>query len=201
MYNMEKRAENHLILGDEVYRWVGTLNGFQKPFNLEKFFNADDAMLRLIIGGPDLTWPVSPLTEFVVQAGIRTRIWPELPSYNSTRDLITLPPFMTFDNEESALHILGHELIHWTGHPRRLNRLPLFDDFNYDIKQRTVEEVTAELGSFLLCQELGFCKTEHIKLTAGYVSDWLKKTFYNDYEGAFRLGLRQASQAVRFLIP
>ena len=62
--------------------------------------------------------------------------------------------------------VLAHELIHWTGHPNRLNRITLIRyDVNYN---RVREEIIAEYGALFLlrhCNALTKANEEHIRKT------------------------------------
>ena len=46
-----------------------------------------------------------------------------------------------------------HEIIHWTGHPKRLNRLGFSEKGKKDELSYSYEELVAELGALLLCME------------------------------------------------
>lgn len=63
---------------------------------------------------------------------------------------------------------LLHELVHWTGHKSRLDRLDTKNREGY-----AFEELCAEMGSALLCVELGVSaepRADH----ASYIASWLK---------------------------
>jgi len=63
---------------------------------------------------------------------------------------------------------LLHELVHWTGHKSRLNRLETKNREGY-----AFEELIAEMGSALLCVELGVSaepRADH----ATYIAGWLQ---------------------------
>ena len=93
------------------------------------------------------------------------------PLYNSKADLITIPPINHFNSSDSYYSTLFHELIHWTGHPTRLNR---FSPGSIDFKSESYskEELVAELGSSYLCQITGIEK-ETLNNQASYIKGWL----------------------------
>lgn len=78
------------------------------------------------------------------------------PSYWSgmyclLEDIIVLTPLQEepfFSNVERQIHVLLHELIHWSGHKTRTGRLTKY----YTINR---EELTAEMGARLLNKRLG----------------------------------------------
>ena len=80
----------------------------------------------------------------------------ELPGdrafYRATEDLVVLPVRSAFLDQHGYDSTKAHELAHATGHEGRLGRdlANRFGSAGY-----AAEEVTAEIGAFLLCQELG----------------------------------------------
>ena len=84
-----------------------------------------------------------------------------------------------------------HELVHWSGHKSRLDRLELKNKHGY-----AFEELVAEVGSAILCADLGV-STETRPDHAQYIANWLQalkddKTFIYKAAG-------QAQKAVDFL--
>lgn len=78
-----------------------------------------------------------------------------------------MPYFNTFKGANHYYATAFHELTHWTGHPRRLNREygKKFGDKTY-----AFEELIAELGAAFLCAEKGV--TGDLR-HAGYIKSWL----------------------------
>lgn len=96
--------------------------------------------------------------------------------YTPAIDKIYMPHREYFLNTETCTATEGyystllHELTHWTGHERRLDRLKnkRFADGNY-----ATEELVAELGAAFLCAEMDIAivdKGDH----ANYIANWLK---------------------------
>ncbi|MCK6382140.1 MAG: hypothetical protein L6Q54_12935 [Leptospiraceae bacterium] len=72
-----------------------------------------------------------------------------------------------FTGEEDYFSSLFHELIHWTGHPSRLNR----ESDRLVKEQYAYEELIAEIGSSYL---LGMCGiTNVLDNSSSYLSVWL----------------------------
>jgi antirestriction protein ArdC len=89
--------------------------------------------------------------------------------YASGPDYVQMPPFETFRDAESYAVTLGHELVHWTEHDKRLAR-----DFGmrHGDEGYAREELVAELGSAFLCADLGITpevRPDH----AAYIASWL----------------------------
>ena len=91
--------------------------------------------------------------------------------YGMDEDFIMMPPFAAFVSAEAHATTLGHECIHWTRHPNRLDR---------DLGRKACgdegyarEELVAELGSTFLAADLGLAidpRDDH----AAYIASWLK---------------------------
>ena len=93
------------------------------------------------------------------------------PSYNAVMDMIRMPPRDSFVSAEEFYSSLFHELIHWTGHPSRLNREGVQNP-EFGTEEYSREEMTAEMGSAFLCGMSGILpKTE--ENSARYIAGWL----------------------------
>lgn len=91
--------------------------------------------------------------------------------YSVSKDHIVVPTKEQFVDSESFYGTLLHEMTHSTGASSRLGRLKActFGDDNY-----AREELVAELGSALICQQNGVQK--HVKGdSAAYLKSWLKE--------------------------
>jgi antirestriction protein ArdC len=61
-----------------------------------------------------------------------------------------MPEFVNFKSPEAYYATLAHELVHWTGHKSRLDRLSKDRGIEY-----AIEELVAEFGSAMICSHLG----------------------------------------------
>jgi antirestriction protein ArdC len=89
-------------------------------------------------------------------------------------DGINIPPYQSFSSPEEYYSTLFHELIHSTGHPKRLNRKELIESDGFGKKEYSKEELTAEMGAAFLC---GMCGIEQktIDNSTAYIANWLSK--------------------------
>lgn len=110
------------------------------------------------------------------------------PKYMLLRDCITVPSRESFESIDNFYSVLFHELIHWTGSPRRLKR---FDSSSTGLKEYAKEELIAELGSSFLCAQLGVDNDDVFEDQASYLASWIKAL-----KGDSRL-LMSASTAAR----
>lgn len=112
------------------------------------------------------------------QMGVRITEAPsDLAYYRRGPDLITLPLRASFANQYGHDSTLAHELAHATGHALRLNRDlgGPFGSIRY-----AAEEVTAEIGAYLTCKELGIAyaggnpdmtEEQHLAYTANWANN------------------------------
>jgi antirestriction protein ArdC len=112
-------------------------------------------------------------------------------SYRKADDLITLPDRWRFKVAEDFYATGLHELGHWTGHEKRLNREwgNRFGDNAY-----AFEELVAEMASAFLCAHLGLTgELQH----ENYIGSWLK-ILKDDYRALVKAA-SQAQKAFEFI--
>lgn len=116
--------------------------------------------------------------------------------YQPSTDRIVMPTTSQFNSEADYWSTLLHELVHATGHSRRLSREGItsssrkFGDPVY-----AFEELIAETGSAFLCAELGiYGDVQH----ESYLASWLK--VLRDDKKAFFRACRFAREASEFLL-
>jgi len=112
------------------------------------------------------------------------------PVYSPGLDRVTLPHLSQFESADDYYSVLFHELVHSSGHPRRLNR---FAETEGDQAEKySFEELVAEFGAAFLC---GFAGIENGKThaqQASYIEAWAR-VFRQDS----RILVRAASAAQR----
>ena len=113
--------------------------------------------------------------------------------YVPSRDEIHLPERQRFQSEANFYATACHELIHWSGHPKRLAR-----DFSgrYGEQSYAFEELVAELGSAYLGAALGLNGV--LEGHARYIDRWLK-VLKQDKRAIFKAA-SLASQAQDYLL-
>lgn len=95
---------------------------------------------------------------------------------------------------ESYYAVLFHELTHWTGHPKRLDRA---FEYRLHAQNYAMEELVAELGAAFLCADVGVTNSprpDH----AAYVASWLR-LMMNDTRAIFTAA-RKASEATDYVM-
>ncbi len=109
--------------------------------------------------------------EFFASIGARVLNGGNSAYYRMASDHIQMPSFDAFFNAQSYYATLGHESIHWTRHPSRLDRS--FEQQRYGDVGYAKEELVAELGAAFLCADLGL-KLEDRPDHAAYIGSWLQ---------------------------
>ena len=109
----------------------------------------------------------STLEEILIKSNAKINHGGDKAFYMPSNDFINLPTKESFISESEYYSTALHELSHWTGHKSRLNR-----DMtgNKNSLSYALEELNAEIGSFMFCAEYGieFNPTAHIS----YIKSW-----------------------------
>lgn len=94
--------------------------------------------------------------------------------YIPSLDEVYMPNARTFFKDEEYYSTVFHELVHSTGHRKRLSRHEKFPNMNFGSKDYSQEELVAEMGAAYLC---GICGIENATIdnSAAYIQGWLKK--------------------------
>ena len=115
--------------------------------------------------------------------------------YVPSLDRIHMPPLARFESAEKFYATLGHEHVHYTKAPERLDRS--FGASTFGSETYAKEELVAELGAALLGQQLGFT-ADHLEDHAAYLESWLK-VLRGDRRFLFRAGAH-AQRAVDWMV-
>lgn len=101
--------------------------------------------------------------------------------YRRSTDEIHLPPFASFRTAAGYYGTAFHELAHWTGDAKRLDRTKgkIFGDPTY-----AFEELIAELSAAYLCADLAI-SAEPREDHAAYIASWIK-AMKDDNRAVFR---------------
>ncbi|HRZ58691.1 MAG TPA: zincin-like metallopeptidase domain-containing protein [Candidatus Paceibacterota bacterium] len=112
------------------------------------------------------------------------------PAYIPHMDRVELPHLSQFEGAEEYYAALFHELVHATGHPKRLNRFADLKGVSFN--PYSFEELVAEFGAAFLCTFAGVDNPGTDALQASYIDGWAKALEHDN-----RLIVRAASAAQR----
>jgi antirestriction protein ArdC len=94
--------------------------------------------------------------------------------YSPHEDCVGLPPRERFERTEDYYSTVFHELVHSTGHEKRLKRSTLAEKSGFGSNPYCKEELIAEMGAAFLCglAEIG---ERTIDNSAAYLNGWLEQ--------------------------
>ena len=114
--------------------------------------------------------------------------------YMPGEDRIQLPPFETFRDAHGYYCTRGHETVHWTRAPSRLDRS--FGRERWGDEGYAREELVAELGAAFIAADLGLAlepRADH----ADYIGHWI--TILQNDKRAIVSAAAHAERAVKYL--
>lgn len=173
-----------------------------------RVFNVEDTTVPVQAQPAPLPSPLPMVARLPAAAAVIAGM-PDAPSiehaagrgcfYRPLADVISMEPLPSFEGPEFYYGVLFHELIHATGHPRRLNRQEKNGALRpFGTKAYGVEELTAELGAAYLCQQVGIANERLTENQAGYLQNWLE-ALRND-KRLFFDAARAAQRAVGYIL-
>ena len=92
--------------------------------------------------------------------------------YRPSTDCITLPMMAQFKQTAEYYSTAFHEMVHSTGHMKRLNRLDATAFFGSDAYSK--EELVAEIGAAALVNRAGLETSNSFTNSAAYCQNWLQ---------------------------
>ena len=93
--------------------------------------------------------------------------------YAPSSDTVVIPPRKYFKTPEGRYETLFHELVHSTGHPKRLNRFEVdAQNAAFGSVEYSKEELVAEIGTAFLCSLAGIEKT--FQNSVAYIQAWIQ---------------------------
>jgi antirestriction protein ArdC len=95
-------------------------------------------------------------------------------AYIPSRDTVTMPSRAAFDSQAEYYSTLFHELVHSTGHGKRLGRDGIEKIQPFGSEDYSKEELVAEMGSAMLCGVAGI-EQATIGNSAAYLHGWINR--------------------------
>ncbi|MEO6730314.1 MAG: zincin-like metallopeptidase domain-containing protein [Ferruginibacter sp.] len=117
--------------------------------------------------------------------------------YVPALDYINMPHLSSFDSSPDYYGTLFHELIHSTGHQKRIGRKEVYENPHYGTEMYSLEELVAEMGSCYLKSHTGIPIAE-LENNAAYIRDWLE-VFKGD-KRIVVMAASRAQQAVEYIL-
>lgn len=95
------------------------------------------------------------------------------PCYIPSIDKIKVPEISNFISSEHFYATLFHEMVHSTGHEKRLKRKGIVEMDGFGGKNYSFEELVAEIGSAMLCNNIGIDNEPLKNNSVAYIESWL----------------------------
>jgi len=111
--------------------------------------------------------------------------------YVPDRDYVNMPSLNRFESSEAYYCALFHELVHSTGHQKRIGRKEVYENPDFGTEEYSLEELVAEMGSCYLQSHAGV-PIEQLDNSAAYIQNWLQV-----FEGDSQFVIKAASYAQR----
>jgi antirestriction protein ArdC len=157
------------------------------------------------VEGIDFQLPEVPIVDTEIACKTLLSSLPEQPRlmhrdkqrafYSPALDKINMPYPRQFSSPEAYYSTFFHELIHWTGHTSRLDRLV---PTRFGEEQYSREELIAEIGATFLCAQTGIDKAPVVEQSAAYLKGWID-VLRGDHSLIFQAA-GAAQKAVQFLL-
>ena len=139
-------------------------------FNLDQC--GGDALDRFRVALPTGGFvDVDPAEDAIAATGAEIRHGGNRAYFDVLGDFVQLPIKDSFNSPAAYYSTALHEIIHWSGHESRQNRidkLARFGDANY-----AVEELIAELGAAFLTAAVGIPNERTLDNSTAYLATWL----------------------------
>src|SRR5512137_799974 len=150
----------------EVHEKVVPLLRTYTVFNVAQL---NDLPAHLLPAPAPVEWePEAAAEDVLIRSQVEIRYGGDRAYYRPDGDFIQLPERGAFRDSASFYATALHEVLHATGHPRRLNR-----DFSgrWGDQAYAFEELVAEIGSAFLCAA---CRIDGELQHPAYVASWLR---------------------------
>ena len=94
--------------------------------------------------------------------------------YSPMKDEVVVPMITQYEIPEEYYSTAFHELTHSTMHEKRCNRKAENKKASFGNADYSREELVAELGAAMLCNNIGIENEKAFKNSAAYIQNWLK---------------------------
>jgi len=118
--------------------------------------------------------------------------------YNPSTDVVNMPPIEQHDSAEFYYSTFFHELVHSTGHAKRLAREEVVTTNEFGSVPYSTEELVAELGASFLRNIAAIDSEVIFQNSSSYINSWLSK-LKNDNQLIFKASA-EAQKAVDYIL-
>ena len=166
------------------------ISRFYSVFNIEQTDLEPIRFLELV-SHDDMTLP--EVESFFSKIPVEVEYGGDMAAYSPQLDRIIMPQKEQFMQLRDFYAVLGHEMVHATGHESRLNRIT---STKFGSSEYAFEELIAELGSMILCMHTGL--EPRLQHGSSYIHGWLN-ILKQDKQAIFKASFA-AGKAVNWLL-
>jgi antirestriction protein ArdC len=164
------RTETDADTGEESPQEIHYMKGYT-VFNVEQIDGLPERFYAKAEPRGETVQRIAHAESFFAATGATVHHGGNRAYYSVSTDHVQMPPIEAFRDSESYYAVRGHETVHWTRHPSRLDRD--FGRKRYGDEGYAMEELVAELGSAFLSADLDLTpevRDDH----AAYIASWIK---------------------------
>lgn len=158
----------------EVERWFLKV---YRVFNIQQceFIEGNEyleSMEDKLNKDPISALPNEVITDFLQRENISLQVANRriIPYYSPSKDLIKITDKSLYKNTDEYLMTLYHEMIHSTGHPKRLKRFDV-GIIKFASQDYSLEELAAEIGANFMCAHTGV--SPNFLNSVSYIKEWI----------------------------
>ena len=119
--------------------------------------------------------------------------------YSPRQDFINVPPINNFKSSEAYYSTLLHEIIHSTGHKKRLGRFKPEERLSpFGSPDYSREELVAEMGASFLLKRLNIDTDKTLQQNSAYIQSWIRAL--NNDVSLIAIAASRAEKAVQFVL-
>lgn len=185
---------------------VRLILNYSNVFNINNIKNKAGEMLPSRIGNEveEVFTPAEDIIKRYTEAtGVKVLVSEKGAYYKGDEDAIYIPRKEYFSDQEAYYRVVFHELAHSTGVKARINR-PCYAKYHTGSKERSQEELVAEMCAVLLASEAGF-RSEGFKSSEfndynseTYISGWV--SWMKDNPQELIKGIQAAEKAKAYIL-
>lgn len=155
---------------NEIERLEIPMMRYYTVFNLEQCSNIPSNKMPMENNNIN---PIKACEDIIINMPDKPDIVPSRKAcYNRLTDVIGMPDINAFVSADEYYSTLFHEIVHSTGHDKRLGRLNS-RAYTGDEESYSREELIAELGNAFLCAHARIAPNS-IENQAAYIGNWLE---------------------------
>lgn len=187
----KKKIEKDEKTGEEIETQTGSaFFSYTVVFNISQTTLKPEDLPEI----PAKNYTIPEVEALIAGTGaVITHDYQDRAYYSPSQDKISLPLESQFKSLPDYYETKFHELIHWTGNAKRLNRLSA-ECFGSDKYAR--EELVAEIGAVFLKAETGI--NNETDNAAAYIKNWWGKI--KEDRGSLITAAGQAEKALTFIL-